>query len=106
MKHSVGHDLDQEMARKVARHALEGYAKQFEQFNPSVSWLGEDAAQVAFSAKGLTVKGKVDLLPKQIVIDLSVPFALKLFQGKAIKVVESEIREWVDRAKKGELDDE
>lgn len=106
MKHSVRHDLDQETARKVARHALEGYAKQFAQYDPELSWLGPDAAQVSFSAKGLTVKGKFDLLPGEIAIDLSVPFALKLFQGKAIKVVEQEIREWVDKAKKGELDDE
>lgn len=104
MKHSVGHDLDPETARKVARHALEGYAKKFEQYNPRVDWLGQDAAQVSFSAKGLTVKGKVDLLPKEIVIDISVPFALKLFQGKAVSVVEREIREWVDKAKRGEMD--
>jgi len=106
MKHSVAHDLDPSMARKVARHALDGYAKQFAKYNPSVTWQGEDSAQVSFSAKGLTVKGKVDLMPREILIDISVPFALKLFQGKAVQVVEREIEEWIGRAKNGELDNE
>lgn len=105
MKHSVGHDLDAQTARKVARHALEGYAAQFAKYNPQVQWLGEDAATVAFAAKGITIKGQVDLRPGEIVIDLSVPFALKLFQNKAVQVVEREIREWVDKAKNGQMPD-
>ncbi len=105
MKHSVGHDLDPQTARKVARHALEGYAAQFSQYSPQVNWLNEDAATVSFAAKGLTIKGQVDLRPGEIAIDLSVPFALKLFQKKAIQVVDGEIREWVDKAKNGQMPD-
>lgn len=49
------------------------------------------------------MKGQFDLRPGAIDIDISVPFALKLFQKKAIQVVEDEIREWVGKAKRGEL---
>jgi hypothetical protein len=105
MKHSVRHDLDSQTARKVARHALEGYAEQFAKYNPAVDWLGEDAATVSFAAKGMTIKGKVDLRPGEILIDLSVPFALKLFQKRAISVVEREINQWVGKAQRGEMID-
>ncbi len=105
MKHSVRHDLDLPTARKVTRHALQGYAQQFAKFSPAVEWLSDDAATVSFAAKGMTIKGKVDLRPGEIVIDLSVPFALKLFQKKAISVVEREIQEWVGKAQRGEMPD-
>lgn len=105
MKHSVAHDLDQDTARKVARHALEGYARQFERFDPKVEWINEDRAEVRFSAKGLTVKGLLELRLNQFIIELEVPFLLKPFQKKAVDVVEGEIEEWVEKAKRGEVID-
>ena len=105
MKHAVAHDLDHDTARKVARHALEGYAKQFERFDPRVDWVSTDRAEVRFSAKGITVKGQLDLRPTEFIIELEVPFLLRPFQKKAVDVVEREIDAWVIKAKRGEIID-
>jgi hypothetical protein len=105
MKHAVAHDLDHDTARKVARHALEGYAQQFERFDPQVVWSGADRAAVQFSAKGLTVKGQLDVRASEFVIDLEVPFLLKPFQKRAVDVVEREIEAWVAKVKRGEVID-
>ena len=35
---------------------------------------------------------------------MDVPFAFKLFQKKAVSVIDGEIQKWIERAKNGELD--
>ena len=103
MKHTVPHDLDHEKARLVTDKALEAYKARFSEFNPEVRWHGDERAEVEFRAKGVTMKGNFELLPGAINIDMDVPFVFKLFQKKAIDVVEREIRDWIGRAKRGEL---
>lgn len=103
MKHSVPHDLDPEQARLVTDKALHAYKERFSDYCPEVCWQDDSHAEVKFKAKGVTLKGKFELLPGQINMDMDVPFVFKLFQKKAIEVVEREIREWIGRAKRGEL---
>jgi hypothetical protein len=50
------------------------------------------------------LSGSIELEPKRIGLELEVPFLLKMFQGKAIAIIETEIKEWVEKARKGELD--
>lgn len=103
MKHTVPHDLDHEKARLVTDKALLAYKERFSEFNPEVRWQADDRAEVEFRAKGVTMKGTFELLPGAIAVDMDVPFVFKVFKKKAIDVVEREIREWIDRAKRGEL---
>ncbi|MFZ9889016.1 MAG: polyhydroxyalkanoic acid system family protein [Myxococcota bacterium] len=104
MKHTVVHDLDPSLARKVTDRALEAYAERFSDYRPEVQWHAEDSAEVRFHAKGVTMKGNFRLKEGAIDVDMDVPLLFKVFQKKAIEVVEREIRAWIDRARKGELD--
>lgn len=103
MKHSVPHDLDPEQARLVTDKALHAYKERFAEYNPEVRWQDDTHAEVQFKAKGVTLKGMFELLPGKIAMEMDVPFVFKLFQKKAIEVVEREIQEWIGRAKRGEL---
>lgn len=103
MKHSVPHSLGLETARKVVQAAFSNYSDRFADFSPKTTWKSDDEAQVAFSAKGMTLNGSVSVRPSTIDIELDVPFLLRPFQGKAIEIIEREIGKWIDKAKSGEL---
>jgi hypothetical protein len=106
MKHAVHHDLDLDTARKATDHALESYKDRFSEYNPQVTWKDDRRAEVAFNAKGVTLKGVFELLDDRVEMDMDVPFVFRLFKKKAIDVIEREIRRWLDKAKNGELDGE
>lgn len=103
MKHSVPHSLGREKARKVAHSAFESYAKRFSEYNPKTNWKSEDSADIGFSVKGMSLNGSVEVTDKSIDLNLDVPFMLKPFKGKAVEVIEREIKVWIGKAEKGEL---
>ena len=98
MKHSVPHSLGKEKARKVAAAAFDSYKARFAEYNPTTKWLNDDKAEISFSVKGMTLKGGVEVKDKSIDMDLEVPFMLKPFQGKAVSVIEGEIKKWIGKA--------
>jgi hypothetical protein len=104
MKHVIQHGLDPQLARKATRKALESYQERFAQYDPKVHWASDDRADVSFAAKGVTLNGAIEVGADDIAIDLDVPFILKPFKKKATGVIDKEIRDWIGRAKRGELD--
>ncbi|TNE84441.1 MAG: hypothetical protein EP330_29960 [Deltaproteobacteria bacterium] len=106
LKHSIPHDLGLEMGRKVTVKALESYRASFTEYNPQGRWVTEDRAEVSFSVAGKTLKGAVDVRSTAVDLELDVPFLFRPFKAVAIKVIEDEIRDWINRAKRGELDEE
>ena len=100
MKHAVPHDLGQERAKKVAESALASYAEKFAKYEPRVSWIAEHKAQISFNVKGMKLSGEVEVLDRSIDLDLEVPFLLRPFKGQAINVIEGEINDWIQRAKR------
>lgn len=103
MKHVVSHDLDEAKAKKVAESAFDSYKARFSEYNPSVTWASSKRADISFKVKGITLKGGVDIKPSSYELDLDVPFLLKPFKGKALSVIEDEIKKWIGKAKKGEI---
>ena len=101
MKHSVPHDLGQERAKQVTEKALSTYAEKFSKYNPKTTWVSPSKAQIAFSVKGMSLSGTVEVRDKSIDMDLDVPFLLKPFQGQAISVIDGEIKEWLSKEKAG-----
>lgn len=99
MKHSVSHDLGQERAKKVTESALSTYAEKFAQYSPKTTWTGPNRAEISFSVKGMSLSGTVDVKDRAIDLELDVPFLLKPFQGKAISVIETEIKAWLAKEK-------
>jgi hypothetical protein len=102
MKHSVPHDLGKDLAKKATVAAFAAYQERFAKYNPTAAWSG-DRAQISFTAKGITLKGALDVTPTSIDIDIDVPFLLRPFKSVAQDAVEREISRWVEKAKRGEI---
>ncbi len=103
MKHAVPHDLGQDLAKKVAESAFASYAQKFAKYQPKANWVTPARANISFSVKGMTLTGSLEVSSTAIEMDLDVPFLLKPFKGTAISVIEGEIREWIKKAKAGEI---
>lgn len=103
MKHEMTHDLSTDLARKVAERAFESYRQKYADFAPTLTWVSDTAAKASFSAKGVELRGSVELVPGKIRLDLDVPFMLRMFQGKAVEILDRELSAWHERAKRGEF---
>jgi len=103
MKHQIAHDLDENVAKEVAVRAFESYQKRFADYRPKMQWVGPKDARIEFSVKGLKLQGTIGILPRAIELDLDVPFVFRLFRNKAIEVIEREVKNWIGKAKRGEL---
>ena len=103
MKHSIAHDLEENLAKEAAVRAFEAYQRRFANYHPTMHWDGDRKARIGFSVKGMKLAGSIDILPRAIELDLDVPFLFRPFKGKAIEVIEREVRTWLAKAKSGEL---
>lgn len=103
MKHNIPHDLSPELARTATERAFAAYTAKFPDYSPTSRWVNEHRAEISFSAKGLKLSGAIELQPKNIELELDVPFLLKPFSKKAVSIIETEIQEWIAKAKNGEL---
>lgn len=98
MKHEVSHHLGQEKAREVADKALAAYQAKFAEYDPKVNWKTDKTAEISFAVKGMKLSGLIGITEKAFEIELDVPFMLRPFKGKALEVIESEIRTWIGKA--------
>jgi hypothetical protein len=103
MKHTVPHDLGKDQARKVAEAAWNSYSQRFAEYRPTCNWSGPYSADIGFSAKGLSLRGSLEVGERGIDLDLDVPFLLRPFKGKAMGVIEEEIKKWIAKSKAGEI---
>lgn len=103
MEHRIDHDLDPELARKVITKAIEAYSERFARYSPEANWVNPDQVRVGFTAKGMKLQGEMRIEPRAIVVDFNVPLLLRPFKGKALEVIESEVKNWLAKAKQGQL---
>jgi Putative polyhydroxyalkanoic acid system protein (PHA_gran_rgn) len=103
MKHQIAHDLEESVAKEVAVRAFESYQKRFADYQPKLHWVGDKDARIEFNVKGLKLSGSIGIQPRAIELDLDVPFVFRLFKSKAIDVIEREVKNWIGKAKRGEL---
>jgi hypothetical protein len=103
MKHSVPHDLGLERAKQAAEKALASYQQKFQNYNPTATWTSESRAEIAFKIKGMNLTGALEVKERSIDMELDVPFLLRPFQGQAVSVIEGEIKDWLSKAKAGQL---
>lgn len=103
MKHTIKHDLDIPLAKKVTEKAFESYKAKFGEYNPTFKWATDNKAEVSFKAKGITLAGSFTILPGAIELELDVPFLLKVFQSKAVEIIDTEVKEWIQKAKAGQV---
>ena len=103
MKHSVPHDIGKASAKKATLVAFEHYKTRFAKYDPQANWVTEDRAQISFTAKGITLKGALEVTEESVDLDLDVPFLLRPFKDTALGAVEREITKWIDKVKSGEV---
>jgi hypothetical protein len=103
MKHSVSHDLGKDQALKVTQAAWKSYSERFAKYHPTCNWTSQYRAAIGFTAKGMSLKGELDVGERSIDLDLDVPFLLKPFKSMALDVVEQEIKLWIAKSKAGEI---
>jgi hypothetical protein len=103
MKQSVHHGLGIDRAKQVAEHAFESYKQKLAKYNPQTRWATERKAEIVFSVKGVTLTGSLEVGESDIALELDVPFLFRPFKGTALRIIEEEVREWVGKAKAGEI---
>ncbi len=104
MKHRIPHDLDHATARKATRAALDGYRAAFPQFSPGGKWTTEDAADVWFVTPLGRIEGKIEVQSSAVVLEIDkLPWAARPFQSQAVRIVEDEVKAWIQKAKAGKL---
>jgi hypothetical protein len=103
MKHAMSHDLPLDKAKEVAEHAFDAYRQRFADYNPTLTWVSESHANASFEAKGIKLKGAIELRPKEIVFEMKVPFVLRIFEKRALEIMQRELEHWVGKAKAGEI---
>ena len=104
MKHVMRHDLPPDVAKKVAEHAFDAYRQRFADYNPTLTWKSDTRADASFSAKGIQLGGTIDLRPQEIAFEMKVPFVLRIFEKKALDVMQRELEFWVNKAKAGDIE--
>lgn len=103
MKHTIDTGLDKARSKKAIDKAMDEYKARFAEYSPRYDWTSEDDGEFSFSAKGIKLGGSIKVRDHKVDVDMDVPFLFKIFQGKAMQVIEEQVVFWVEKAKKGEI---
>jgi hypothetical protein len=103
VKGSIKHDLTPDQLRAAVRKFAEVYVQRFAEYKADAQWLSDDLVEVHFKVKGVRLAGRLELKPRELGLDMSVPLPFQLFKNRALKAIEEEVTPWLERAKRGEL---
>jgi hypothetical protein len=96
VKHRVTHGLSIDDARRVVDEAFAHYRQRYAAFRPTLHWVANDVAEVAFVALGVRVEGTLHLRPGAIELEVDVPLPLRPFGARAVAAVEREVARWAN----------
>lgn len=103
MKHEIPHDLEPHLAKLAARKAADAYAQRFAEYDYRYRWTSDTRLELSFAVMGKRLEGIMEVLPRKLELELEVPFMFRVFQGKALQIIEREAKEWLAKARRGEL---
>ncbi len=103
MTHDIPHDLDFDLAKLAAVKAAEAYGERFAEYDYKAKWVSNDRVELGFTVVGKRLEGAMTVKRDRLQLELEVPFMLRPFRGKAIEIIEKEARQWMAKAKRGEL---
>ena len=103
MRHLIKHDLSPEQLRLAVNKFAETYCERYQQYQTTAEWVSDQRVEVRFVVKGVRLSGTLELMPRDIGVDMEVPLLFRLFKGTAIKTIEETVQPWLDAAKRGEL---
>lgn len=103
MKHTIDTGLNVPDSKRAIDKAMDAYKARFAEYNPRFDWKTETAGEFGFSAKGVALGGTIAVRDRKIDVDMEVPFLFRIFQGRAMDVIEEQVVFWVEKVKKGEV---
>src|SRR5688572_30723628 len=103
MKHVIEHGVTQAKAKQAIKTAIDVYSRKFPQYHPDARWPSDKQVQISFKVKGMSLMATINIKAKTIESEMNVPFLFLPFRGRALKVIEDEIKKWIARAKSGDL---
>ncbi len=103
VKHDIRHDLNLELAKLVARKAVEAYGERFADYDFRSNWIDDSRVELSFAVAGKRLDGNITVRPDALALNLDVPFVFRMFKNKAIGIIEREANKWIEKAKSGEL---
>ena len=91
MRIAVPHNTTLDKARKVVEQRLKNLHAQYGHYADELdhSWQG-DTLHVVFKAKGMTIKGTVEITDTDVILDGKVPLLAKPFESRIRSTVERE----------------
>ena len=104
MEYKVKHGLsDRAQVRTVVEKAYEAYKERLANYNPSIKWVSDRAAEINFSVKGMGMDTKFVIDDDELHITGKIPWLFKPFERKILDVVGNEVDKWLAKARKGEI---
>jgi hypothetical protein len=103
VKHDIRHDLEMDLAKLVARKAVDAYGEKFAGYDFRSRWIDDTHVELSFAVAGKRLDGSILVRSDALALNLDVPFIFRLFQNKAIDIIEREANKWIAKAKAGEL---
>ncbi len=103
MKKTIETKLDKARSKKAIDKAMDDYKARFAEYSPHFDWKTDDIGDYSFSAKGVKCAGTIHVLDNKVNVEMDVPFLFKIFQGRAMQVIQDQVVFWVEKAKKGEI---
>ena len=91
MEHRLKHEFDGPQAKRIADRVFAAYQDKYAKYSPTLRWLDDDRAEASFTAKGMTLKGEIELLPGALALRLEVPLLLRPFKAKALAIIDREL---------------
>ncbi len=105
MKQTVAHDLSMDLARLAARAALKHFKERFPHAHITPQWLSPDEAIISFAIRGFHLTPRIHLRPGAIQVEMDIPFLARPFETKARARIERELAFWIEKARRGELNE-
>lgn len=94
-RHSVKHSLELDAIHQLIERAFVYYQSRHPKYEPTLSWLEPNKAELRFNAKGLKLGARVELVPGEAIVEMDVPLLLRPLQGVARPVIDREISRWL-----------
>ena len=103
MKKTIPTNLDKARSKIAIEKAMQAYKARFAEYSPRYEWTSDDAGEFGFDAKGIKLSGTIRIEDQQVDVEMEVPFLFKIFQGRAMKIIEDQVELWVEKVKNGEV---
>jgi hypothetical protein len=103
MQKTITSNLDKARSKIAIEKAMEDYKARFAEYSPRYDWTSDDGGEFSFNAKGIKLGGTIRVRDNFVDVDMDVPFLFRIFQSKAMDVIQEQVELWVERVRSGKV---